>query len=57
MLQAGKQIATCTAFTVSIEKAGTAELCEGCAGGFSEITGSFSKMQRPLGGPWLLHQD
>lgn len=52
MLQAGKQIAACTAFTESIEKAGTAELQEGCAGGFSEMTGSWAQSISKCRGLW-----
>ena len=52
VLQAGKQIAACTAFTESIEKAGTAELQEGCAGGFSEMTGSWAQSISKCRGLW-----
>lgn len=55
MLQAGKQIAACTASTASIEKAGTAELQEGCAGGFSEMTGSWAQSFSKCRSLWEVH--
>lgn len=55
MLQAGKQIAVCTASTASIGKAGTAELQEGCAGGFSEMTGSWAQSFSKCRSLWEVH--
>lgn len=53
MLQAGKQIAACTA-TASIERQ-NCKTQEGCAGGFSEMTGSWAQSFSKCRSLWEVH--